>query len=444
VLEALDGAMAGANPLPRAELDRMISGLGKRVFLMHNVHRGAPSLMTTRWAMSYLAGPLTLNQIRALEGERKAESPGQADAATAHPAVAGVAAAASVPVAAPLAAVTAAGTATTTTSSGSGQFSRPILPTSIRQFFVPPIARAEGMVYRPAILAAAEVRYSSAKHGIEETRPVRVLTYLEDGPIPLSTDRAVPTDLDFDLLDPEPVDGASFQTLPADAAQPKSYDRWGKEIVRWIPGEFAITIFESKAHRTFSRPGETEREFRMRLADLGRESRDAASEKLRQKYEPRFRTLQERLRKAEQAVEKRAAQSKQAMLNSGLSAIGAVLGAASGSQRGGAKGGILGAFLGAGATRATTAVRQAGRAAQTRKDVAHAEETVEAVQAQIEALEAEFQEELRRIEVAADAEEPLTEVVIRPPMNAVTPRLTALVWLPWGVAPSGESVPLWR
>src|SRR5690606_22836216 len=126
------------------------------------------------------------------------------------------------------------------------------------------------------------------------------------------------------------------------------------------------------------------------------------------------------LRKAEQAVEKRAAQSKQAMLSTGLSALGAVLGAAGGSKRGGAKGGILGAFLGAGGTRATTAMRQAGRAAQTRKDIEHAEETVEAVRARLEALEADFQEELRRIEVAADGGEPLTEVVIRPPMNAVT------------------------
>src|SRR5690606_294964 len=63
VLEALDGAMAGSAPIPRAELDRLLSGLGKRVFLMHNVHRGAPVIFTTRWAMSYLAGPMTLAQI---------------------------------------------------------------------------------------------------------------------------------------------------------------------------------------------------------------------------------------------------------------------------------------------------------------------------------------------------------------------------------------------
>jgi hypothetical protein len=64
IMDALQGAMAGSTPLPRAELDRLISGLGKRVFLLHNVHDRAPTLFETRWVMSYMAGPMTLQQIR--------------------------------------------------------------------------------------------------------------------------------------------------------------------------------------------------------------------------------------------------------------------------------------------------------------------------------------------------------------------------------------------
>src|SRR5690606_18954527 len=132
------------------------------------------------------------------------------------------------------------------------------------------------------------------------------------------------------------------------------------------------------------------------------------------------------LRKAEQAVQKQEARSREAMLSTGISALGAVLGAATGGRGGRTRGGLLGAFLGAGASRATTAMRSAGRAARTRQDVDHAEETVEAVQAQLDALEAEFQEELRKVESAADASETLEEVVIRPALNAISMRLTAL------------------
>jgi hypothetical protein len=49
-------------PAP-GEFDRLISSLGKRVFLYHNVHDKKPSIFHTRWVMNYLAGPLTISQI---------------------------------------------------------------------------------------------------------------------------------------------------------------------------------------------------------------------------------------------------------------------------------------------------------------------------------------------------------------------------------------------
>lgn len=423
VLEALEGAMTGTNALSRSELDTMISGLGKRVFLMHNVHRGGPKLFTTRWAMSYLAGPLTLNQIRTVESGSGSAAAGAGLGAASAP---------------------AAGVSGTMAGGGGASNSRPVLPPEIREFFVPPFARAEGMIYRPAFMASAEVRYSSARHGVEETRALQVVTALEDGVLPFSLDRAVTVDLPVELLESEPLDGAGFATLPAEGAQPKSYDRWGKELVRWIQGEHPVTLLESKSRKAFSRPGESERDFRMRLADLGREARDEEVERLRKKYESRFRTLEDRLRRAEQAVEKRESQSKQAMLNTGITALGAVLGAAVGGSRGRRSGGLLGALLGAGTSRATTAMRSAGRAARTRQDVAHAEETVEAVTAQLQELEQELQDEIRALEESVDVREPLEEVVIRPPLNAIQIRVTSLVWLPFGRDGGGQEVPLWR
>jgi hypothetical protein len=417
VLEALEGAMAGSNPIPRQQLDRMISGLGKRVFLMHNVHRGAPTLFTTRWAMSYLAGPMTLNQIRALMDPHKSVADTAPEAAPAPGSAA---------VEAPATAV------------------RPLLPATIRQFFVPAFARIEGVRYRPAVLAALDARYTSARHGVEESRNLQVLVELLDGPLAFGTDRAVTVDLPVEWLETEPQEGAAFESLPGEATEPRGYDRWGRELVRWVQATQPITLLDSKRHKAVSRPGETEREFRMRLADLGREARDAQAERLRKKYEPRFRTLQERLRRAEQAAEKRSAQSKQAMLNVALSAAGAVLGAAGGGKGRRAAGGLLGALLGGGTSRATGAVRSAGRAAQTRKDVAHAEETVATVQATIQELEHELQDELARLDDSADNQEELEQILVRPALSAIAVRLTALAWLPYGTDASGVSIPLWR
>lgn len=412
VLAALEGAMAGSNPLPRADLDRMVSGLGKRVFLMHNVHRDAPVLFTTRWAMSYLAGPMTLAQLRALgptmpreasvaAGEGRAGQvrsglgvdPGARDATTAPPSAPGP-----------------------TAATGTG--SRPVLPPEIRQIFLPVPAGTGAVVYRPAVLASAEVRYSSARHGLEETRTIRVLVPLEGGTIGFSLDRAEAVPLTAEELGAEPVSEAGFGSLPAEASRPRSYDRWGKELVRWIQARQGITFWESKVRKVVSRPAESERDFRIRLADLAREERDAKADRLRARYEERFRSLEERLRRAEQAVERKRADSQQAMLSTGVAALGGVLGALFGSRRG---------QIG----RASSAVRGAGRVARTRQEVAHAGETVEAVRARIAELEAELQGELRRLEVSI-ADEPLEQVTVRPALNAIALRLVALAWVPVG------------
>jgi hypothetical protein len=194
VLDALDGAMAGSNPIPRADLDRMISGLGQRTFLMHSVHRGAPTLFTTRWVMSYLAGPMTLAQIRRLARPTPPRRRGSTDPrGGAEPAA---------PRRHARRAPAAPGPA------------RPLLPPDVRQFFVPPSTGAEGLTYRPAVLAAAEARYAQARLGVDESRSLQVLVPLDDGPIAFSLDRAELVDLPVESLDPEPLPGATFAALP--------------------------------------------------------------------------------------------------------------------------------------------------------------------------------------------------------------------------------------
>ena len=61
LLDGLEGAGLG---MARAEADRTLSGLEKRRFLLHDVHRsGGPVVFETRWARAYLRGPLALRQV---------------------------------------------------------------------------------------------------------------------------------------------------------------------------------------------------------------------------------------------------------------------------------------------------------------------------------------------------------------------------------------------
>ena len=62
----LDGLETAAGGMSRSSVDKTISALGKRVFLLQNVHEKQPVIFQTRWAMDYLTGPLALRQIPAL------------------------------------------------------------------------------------------------------------------------------------------------------------------------------------------------------------------------------------------------------------------------------------------------------------------------------------------------------------------------------------------
>src|SRR5512137_1863827 len=76
VLDGLEGAaVSSSGGFDRAKMEQTLAGLGNRVFLMNNTHEDAPVVFQTRWVMSYLRGPLTRNQIKALMDPLKAASP---------------------------------------------------------------------------------------------------------------------------------------------------------------------------------------------------------------------------------------------------------------------------------------------------------------------------------------------------------------------------------
>ena len=72
LIEGLEGAASEGNQkFDRAKTEQILASLGKRVFLMNNVHEDAPIALESRWALSYLRGPLTRAQIKTLMNGRK-------------------------------------------------------------------------------------------------------------------------------------------------------------------------------------------------------------------------------------------------------------------------------------------------------------------------------------------------------------------------------------
>src|SRR6187401_2563126 len=77
----LEGLRSAAGTTDVAELDRAIGGLDKRQFLLVSAKSSTPRLLTTRWAMSYLRGPLTKEQLAGLKPAASDVAPAAAAAA---------------------------------------------------------------------------------------------------------------------------------------------------------------------------------------------------------------------------------------------------------------------------------------------------------------------------------------------------------------------------
>ena len=232
----------------------------------------------------------------------------------------------------------------------------------------------------------------------------------------------------------------AFAPVPPAAQRAKSYLAWQKLLVDHLYQTRALEIASCPALKAMAQPGESAADFQARLAQLQREARDAAADKLRAKYAPKLAALQERLRRAQERVEREKAQAQQQQAQAAIS-VGATL---------------LGAFLGRKVAsagnigRATTAVRGASRAAKEKGDIALAQESVEAVQQRLADLEAEFQAEAAALAGAAGgvaggtagapgaAAAPATglpaveTIAVRPRKTDVAVTTFAFVWEPAG------------
>jgi hypothetical protein len=181
-----------------------------------------------------------------------------------------------------------------------------------------------------------------------------------------------------------------------------------------------------------SEAGESEGDFRARLAHAARERRDAAVADLRRKYAPKLQAMADRERRAQERIAREQSQLSQQKLQTAFS-VGAS---------------ILGAFLGRKALSATnvnrvaTAARSASRIGRESSDVDRAGESLEAVRQQRAELQRQFEAETAALESALDASAaPLQKVPVSPRKSDIAIGAVALVWVPWRTGADGFPAP---
>ncbi|MHC5009740.1 MAG: ATP-binding protein, partial [Planctomycetota bacterium] len=284
-------------------------------------------------------------------------------------------------------------------------------------------------LYRPSLLATARLHYAKSTANVDLWREVTLVRALEADDVGIDpwTDAEAHAGAAPETED-EPESGARYATLPAEATQPKRYTQWKRSLVSHLYREHPLPLWRHKRLKVTSEPGESEGDFRARLAQLDRERRDLDLEKLRTKYAPKVERLQERIRKAEQRVEVETDQYESQKRGTLISLGATVLGAIFGRKK------VTTGTVG----RAGTTMRGAGRAASQKQDIARARENVKALQDDLKRLEAEFEAKVDQLEAQVDPTSFEIEAVpIRPRKSDIGVDRLVLAWAPWKVDRDG-------
>ena len=402
VLDGLEGVAANAGEgFDRAGLDQLLSSLGKRIFLLHNVHERRPTVFETRWTLSYLRGPMGRDEMRRLSGvaspaERVPASPGAPITPTP---IAPVAPAAPVaPGSTPAAPVA------------------PVLEPSIQQFFAP--ATVGGQL-SPSLIGVARIAYSDAKLAIDDTRTVTMITPIGDGAVAVDWEHAEPAEFHVDELATTPPPGVTFAALPAAAAKPRSYAAWAKDFARWAAQSQSIEVLRSARAKLASTPDESERDFRIRVQQALREGRDAALARVREKHASRLRTAEDKLRRAQTAVDRESQQASESRMSAAVSFGASVLGALLGKR----------AVSATNVGRVASAAKSVGRMSRESADVARAASTVAVLEQQLGECQAALEADLAAVQAQWDpAAEELERTLVKPKRGGVSVQLVGLLW----------------
>jgi hypothetical protein len=403
-LRVIEGLKSALNETDGASLEGLMSNLTQRVFLMRNVHDDAPVLMKTRWALSYLRGPLTGPEISRAMQARKAAAP----APVASPAS---------PAAAPGAPAKAA---------------RPALAAGIAEYFLPATKGTGPVLYKPMVLGLAKLHYVDAKLALDEWQTAGWLAPFDDGGGNASWEDATRDAQMKSRMTTTPAADAGFAELPGAALRAASYAAWGKGLQSHLYETARAQLFYADAFKAASKPGESEGDFRARLTLAGREKRDAAVAELRKKWATKLTQLTDQVRRAEEKREREKNQLNQQRMQTAVNVGTTILGALFGRKT------ISATSIG----RAGTAARSASRWGQESQDVARAEESIEVLQQRLADAQREVEGEVARLESTLDASSLALRAIEVPARKSdIAVGEVALVWTPWRTGADGFPAP---
>jgi hypothetical protein len=438
LLDGLQSAMAGG--WDRAEYDRLISALGKRVFLMHNVHAKASVLFQTRWAMNYLAGPLTRTQIPELNklGGAVAVAPAVPPHVPQQAGPVGGPSVGPVSASAPSAGVAAASKAPVQLSQ---EFSstRLSLPAGVKEYILPnnltftqafkaagraypQEAFSQGLVYRPVILAQAEVRFLNRKYNLDETLTWTAIVANPDRRGVVRWEEHDTNPVDTAALESATDPEARFARPEAPFIEAKIMAALERDFEDWVYRSAQVSVRANEALKLYAGPQVSSAEFLTQCSKAAREGRDDEARKIEATYDKKLDSLKVKQSREQRELDRDESEFSQRKMEESGTHLANVA-----------------SLFGFGRKRSLTSSLTKRRLTEEAKaDVEESKEAIEEMQQQIAALEKEKADALEEVNQRwSDLASQITEIPIAAMKKDVLLDLFGVAWMPYHLVKAG-------
>jgi len=414
VLDGLESVLSETGHLMnRNEISNIISGLEKRVFLLHNVHEDEPVIFNTRWAMSYLRGPLTRTQIKKLMKGRKPDKMELPETLVEKKLI-----------------------TTTVAEKPSEAFTTPpFIPLEIQQSYIPVHKgisstllniesqkrtaielQEHNLLYLPYILGIGSIHFSDRDKNINEKKDFALFAQPPHKLGMLDWETAKELDLKTDELMSRPEPESYFREVPESINEVKEFKALKEDLSNYLYRSSSIKLLYNPILEIYSKPAQNERDFNMILSQAAREKRDEKVDELKKQYKKKIQKLEDHLNKTEATLEKKNATAKMRKQETYIS-IGESL---------------LGVLLGRRSTRPVSTTMGKYRMGRTASmDAKRIEETVKSLKEEIEEIEDELNKEVTKITEKYDNTlKQLEEVIVKPRKGDIEVSSLSLTWVP--------------
>ena len=356
--KVIDGlSSASEKGLNKQELSLALGTLAKRNFIMKNINEEHIKTFETRWALSYLKGPLSKDAIKKLMENKKNNSPKNLEEKKSE-------------VNEPFIDV----------SKGK---SKPVIVSSIKEKYS--YSSQNNAYYMQGyLLFSCSVHYLYTLKNVDLKENINFKIYLDEKATEINFDEK--EDVLIYSFDEKEKTNSFYYELPSFIQNEKELKLLERDFADYVYRNFKLTLYKNDTLKISSKQYESLDDFKIRIQDRLNEQIDEKIENLKQKFEKENTLLEQKISKLFEKLEKEEQDAASATTNSIIS-IGTS---------------ILGAFFGkstktAIVSKVATSSRGVSKALKERSDIKTVQGEIDALQSLQDGLEEKLKIEIEKI-----------------------------------------------